>query len=95
MAKMEKFMNKYEEKTRTQYVNKVKNHLVSFFEGFYAKNNIPFFMYKLLYSLEAGIRMPPIREYLEAETKEPGRCKTSIQAYKVLCKTVSASVSKR
>ena len=52
-------------------------------------------MDKLLYSLEAGIKMPPIREYLEAETKEPGRCKTSIQAYKVLCKTVSASVSKR
>ena len=44
LVEMDTYMRKkkYNEKTRTQYLNKVKNHLVPFFENFYAKNKFPF-----------------------------------------------------
>ena len=97
LAEMDTYMRKkkYNEKNRTQYLNKVKNHLVPFFENFYAKNKFPFLMDTLLFALEAGTKIPPICEYLVNEDMEPGKSKTSIQAYKVLCQSISASVSQR
>lgn len=97
LAVMDMYMRKkkYNQRTRTQYLNKVKNHLVPFFEGFYAKDKFPFLMDTLLFALEAKTKIPPISEYLVKEDMEPGKSKTSIQAYKVLCQSISASVSKR
>jgi hypothetical protein len=75
LAEMEAYMKKkkYEQRTRTQYINMVKNNLAPFFESFYAKKHIPILMDTLLFALEAGTKIPPISEYLECEDMEPGK----------------------